>query len=162
MDRETVIRRFENLRVWKKGDKTAPHKPLLVLYAIGSLLKGKSRLHKYSDIDKILENLLSEFSSTGPPQGTDHPFCRLQTDEIWKVIGADEIDVKDQEYPSKADLIAYNVRGGFTEEVFNLLKTETDLAFEIVQKILDIHFSPELHAKILYWTWIDSTGPRAS
>ena len=32
---DTVLKRFEVLNIWKQGDQRAPHKPLLVLYALG-------------------------------------------------------------------------------------------------------------------------------
>jgi putative restriction endonuclease len=30
-----VLQRFDQLNIWKQGDQRAPHKPLLVLYALG-------------------------------------------------------------------------------------------------------------------------------
>ena len=162
MDKATVIQQFENVKVYKRGDKRAPHKPLLILYAIGALLRGRSRLLPFSEIDENLESLLSEFSSTGPPQGTNFPFWRLQNDGVWEVVGDDGFYVEDKKNPSKGHLVDYNVRGGFTEEVFGLLKAQTDLAFDIAQMMLDIHFSNEPHAKVLFRARIEYGGPRAS
>lgn len=161
MNREEVTRKIDTMRVWHRGDDRALHKPLLVLYAVGALLKGKSRLISYVEIDKNLGSLLSEFSSTRSPQGTDHPFWRLQNDGIWEVTGAERVRVDKRKNPSKGDLLDYKVHGGFTEEIFNLLKMEADLPFEIAQMVLDKHFSTDLHAEILYWAWVDCTGPRA-
>ena len=160
MDRESLVQKFETLRVWQSGDERAPHKPLLVLYAIGKLLRGEGRLIPFAEVDKNLGNLLSEFAPERTVQRTEYPFWRLQNDEIWEVIGPDEILPEPQEDASKSDLINYNVRGGFTEEVFNQFQTDTDLAFEITRKMLNKYFYAELHAKILYWVWIDCKGPR--
>ena len=30
-----ILTRFDDLGTWKQGDQRAPHKPLLVLYALG-------------------------------------------------------------------------------------------------------------------------------
>ena len=61
MDRESIVQKFENLRLRKRGEQRAPHKPLLVLYAIGKLLQGEDRLLPYSEVDEKLGNLRREF-----------------------------------------------------------------------------------------------------
>ena len=38
MDKEQILQRFETLRQWGSGGERAPHKPLLVLYAIGKIV----------------------------------------------------------------------------------------------------------------------------
>ncbi len=60
MDREAIIQKFERLRVWRNAGERAPHKPLLVLYAIGGLLRDGNHLLPYSEIDENLGNLLRE------------------------------------------------------------------------------------------------------
>ena len=60
MDREAIIQKFERLRVWRNAGERAPHKPLLVLYAIGELLRDGNHLLPYSEIDENLGNLLRE------------------------------------------------------------------------------------------------------
>jgi len=32
--RDEILRRFDRLNVWRRGDQRAPHKPLLVLLAL--------------------------------------------------------------------------------------------------------------------------------
>ena len=44
MDRETMIQKFEALNLVKSDRERAPHKPRLVIYAIGELMRGKDRL----------------------------------------------------------------------------------------------------------------------
>ena len=34
MTRDEIIRAFDRMRVWQRGDQRAVHKPLLVLYAL--------------------------------------------------------------------------------------------------------------------------------
>jgi len=36
LNKAELLKRFSNVTVWKKGDKRAPHKPLLILYMPGS------------------------------------------------------------------------------------------------------------------------------
>lgn len=74
MDRETIVRKFETLNLASKDGKRAPHKPLLVVYAIGELMRGKDRLLPYSEIDKVLGELLSEFGTWRSRHNTRYPF----------------------------------------------------------------------------------------
>ena len=61
MTREEIIKKFQNLNLWKSKGQRAVHKPLLVLYAIGKLLRGENRLISYADAEDDLQNLLKEF-----------------------------------------------------------------------------------------------------
>jgi hypothetical protein len=36
-DGSSLQSRIQDLNVWKRGERRAPHKPLLILYAIGKL-----------------------------------------------------------------------------------------------------------------------------
>jgi putative restriction endonuclease len=40
--RGAVLRQFDQLNVWSRGDQRAPHKPLLVLYALGRWSRGET------------------------------------------------------------------------------------------------------------------------
>ena len=63
MDRELILQKFETLNLARKDGARAPHKPLLVICAIGELMRGKDRLLPYSEIDKTLGELLREFGA---------------------------------------------------------------------------------------------------
>ena len=57
MNAQEIEARFNEIRVWTKGAQRAPHKPLLLLYALGGCARGESRLIPYSQIDNDLNNL---------------------------------------------------------------------------------------------------------
>ena len=158
MDRESLLEKFETLNLWRRDGARAPHKPLLVLYAIGVLLRGKGRLLPYSEIDDNLGSLLSEFGSRRSSQGTQYPFWRLQSDGIWEVTDADKIRLTASGDAFKRDLVDYDVRGGFTEEVANHLQADSTLASEIIQKMLDGHFPDTWHEDILHGVGIEFTS----
>lgn len=42
MPNDTMLRWFDELNTWKQGDQRAPHKPLLILYALGQWQQGKT------------------------------------------------------------------------------------------------------------------------
>ena len=158
MARKSLVQKFKTLNLWRKDGTRAPHKPLLVLYAIGELLRGKSRLLPYSEIDESLGNLLSEFGSRRSSQGTQYPFWRLQSDGIWEVTDTDKIRLTASGDAFKRDLADYDVRGGFTEEVANHLQSDSTLASEIIQKMLDGHFPDTWHEDILHGVGIEFTS----
>ena len=143
MDRESIIQKFETLNLARKDGARAPHKPLLVIYAIGELMRGKDRLLPYFEIDKTLGELLSEFGTWRSRQNTQYPFWRLQNDAIWEVSDADKIRLTSSGDAFKGDLIKYDVRGGFTEQVANQLRADPALTTEIIRMMLDGHFPRE-------------------
>ena len=150
MDREQIIHRFETLRQWRSDGERAPHKPLLVLYAIGKLLRGEDRLISYTgDIEENLENLLREFGPRRDSYNPQFPFWRLQNDGIWEVSDADRIRLTDSGDAYITDLRNYNVSGGFNETISEQLQNDSELTFEIIHSLLDAHFPPSLHEDIL-------------
>jgi putative restriction endonuclease len=85
MDNDAVLRLFDKLNVWSRGDQRAPHKPLLVLYALGRWSRGETADIPFKQVDADLTGLLKEF---GPPRQsyhTEYPFWRLQNDDVWVV-----------------------------------------------------------------------------
>jgi putative restriction endonuclease len=34
MDSAAIVKKFDKLNIWRQGDQRAPHKPLLILYAL--------------------------------------------------------------------------------------------------------------------------------
>ena len=150
MNKEEIIQRFETLRQWGSRGERAPHKPLLVLYAIGKLLRDEDRLISYiDDIEENLENLLKEFGPRRDNHNPQFPFWRLQNDEIWEVSDADQIRETVSGDAYITDLRNYNVSGGFNETVFAQLQNDSELVFEVIHKLLEKHFPPSIHEDIL-------------
>ena len=150
MNREQILQRFETLRQWGSGGERAPHKPLLVLYAIGKLLRGEDRLISYADdIEENLKNLLREFGPRRDHYNPQFPFWRLQNDGIWEVSNADKIGLTPSGDAHITDLRNYNASGGFNETISEQLQNDSELTFEIIQSLLDAHFPPSLHEDIL-------------
>ena len=94
MNREEFLRALEDLNVWKRGGVRAPHKPLLLLLALGRLSQDENRLVRYEDVEARLRQLLERF---GPPRQVTHPefpFWHLQTDGIWEIPDRDSLPKK--------------------------------------------------------------------
>lgn len=150
MNREELKQRMANLKMWQRGDQRAPHKPLLLLYALGRCLRGQDRFIPYVDVDRDLRKLLSEF---GPPRKSLHPenpFCRLQNDGIWELWGAESLQGEGSAMDiSKTQLLRYNVHGGFTQQIYRLLISDRQLVTELVTQILEANFPATYHEDLL-------------
>ena len=157
MDRDSIIQKFQKLNVWKRGGKRAAHKPLLVLYAIGKLLRGESRLISFKNSEDHLKDLLKEF---GPWKSNhlrpQYPFWRLRNekDKIWEIPDENKIqEGKRKNGESTGDAIIGDLRrhgvGGFLEPIASQIQNDSKLAFEIVHNLLDAHFPVSYHEDIL-------------
>ena len=140
MDREQILQKFETFQQWGSGGERAPHKPLLLLYAIGKLLRGEDRLISYTDdIEENLKNLLRDFGPRRDRYNPHFPFWRLQNDGIWEVSDADNIRQTASGDAFITDLRDYNVSGGFNENISEQLQNDSELIFEIVRNLLNAH-----------------------
>lgn len=145
---ERIRDRFSNLTVWRRGDQRAPHKPLLVLYALGRLTQGNQWLH-FSDIEDDVTTLLKEF---GPPRKSHHPeypFWHLRSDDVWVVPEANALEMrKGASNPPKTELRKKKARGGFPQDLYEVLRESPQLRHEIIQLLLSAHFPSSLHEDI--------------
>lgn len=150
IEKEEALKRFDGISVWKRGDERAPHKPLLVLLALGRCFNRQERLVSFEEIEPQLESVLSEF---GPPRVVCHPeypFCRLQNDGLWTVQTTDApVKVKGNTDPKKSELRRYHAKGGFPPDLFSLLHDDPILITTIAKRLLDANFPASLHTDIL-------------
>jgi len=153
MKSDELREKIANITVWASGEKRAPHKPLLLLYALGRADRDEPRLFLYAEAKDKLRQLLEEF---GPYRRTHHPsypFVRLSNDGIWQLTGRKELDTK-RDW-SDRDLLHNNISGGFTEEIFAVLKKNKQLVYELSRMILEQHFPESIHEDILREVGLD-------
>ena len=153
---DTLLKQFRDLNVWRRGDERAPHKPLLVLYALGQLQAGADRLIPFDQLEQPLERLLEEF---GPPRKSPHPelpFYHLQTDGVWEID--ERIPLKRRQgskNPLRTELRRWRVAGGFTAEIFDELKRRPEGVRALAREVLTAHFPESLHQGILSAVGVD-------
>lgn len=147
--RAALLARFDDLSIWKQGDQRAPHKPLLVLYALGRWQNGQKEV-TFRQVEPDLTALLREF---GPPRRSDHPeqpFWRLQRDCVWTVHSPAGLALKPgDDIPRVAALRSHDVRAQFSSDVQAALSADPGLVAAIATRILDRHFPESLHQEIL-------------
>lgn len=94
MTRTQVLQIFDRIRVWQQGNRRAPHKPLLILLALGRLQRGEASVVEFSQIDAPLKTRIDEFGPTGAGKNRHLPFWHLATDgdgSLWQLRGPSSI-----------------------------------------------------------------------
>jgi putative restriction endonuclease len=163
MDRQELTDKFRGLTVWKQGDQRAPHKPLLVLLALGYLQREGRRELAYTEIEGAMKGLLEDF---GPPRQSYHPeypFFHLQNDGVWELATDGNIQLPmDRQLPSAGVFQDYRVQGGFPDPVFRTLRDDPEAVREVAHLMLAGHFPETLHEDILQAVGLDLEAPGAS
>ena len=141
--------RISNISIWRRFGERAPHKPLLLLLALGQYRNAHRSRIDYATTSESLRNLLEEFS---PPRKTlhpEHPFWRLQSDGIWEVDNCEQLIPNISGDVSPKQLTEAGAQAGFTDEVLTLINQHPTLIGDLAQRILDAHFPETLHEDIL-------------
>ena len=146
---------FGRLQVWQRNGQRAPHKCLLALWAIGRCLSGESRMAPYRLVDQRLGELLREFGPSRKAVHTEFPFWRLQGDGVWVLDRTDQVSVTSSGDAHKTALLRANVRGGLTEDIYNTLRANHQLAVRIASDLLAAHFPETQHDDILQAVGLD-------
>src|SRR5262245_19503838 len=149
MDSDTILKRFDEPSIWKQGDQRAPHKSLLVLYALGRWQRGQADV-PFRQAEPDLTALLREF---GPPRKSDHPeqpFWRLQNDGVWVVHAPADLPRKTgDDIPRVGALRSPQLRAGFSSDVAAPLAADPALVTDIAARLLERHVPESIHAEIL-------------
>ncbi|MFF7143832.1 phosphorothioated DNA-binding restriction endonuclease [Streptomyces nodosus] len=135
------LERAAKLRQWSRDGVRAPHKPLLLLYALGRFQADAADELPYSAVEADLKQLLAEY---GPARGTTpaYPFHHLVSDEVWEVrtdrgIGSPGTGVR--------ELRASGATGRLAPDLRLALRREPSLLGRMARVLLDLHFPPSLH-----------------
>ena len=116
---EELIR---NIKVWKRGDQRAPHKPLLTLLLFARAQRGEASSVAFSEIHEKLESALRNFGPIRKSYHPEFPFWYLKNDGFWSVKDADEIPYRGgKSQPTKKGLLAYEAVGEVDEELWATL-----------------------------------------
>lgn len=152
-----ILDRVDKLRVWQRGGQRAPHKPLLLLLALGRLSHDEISI-PFETVEAKLGTLLSEFGPCRHRQEPMLPFWHLQSDELWEVEADAVLPLgTNGKRPKLQDLKRLHARGRFPESIRERLRTNPHLVQEISQRLLDAHFPESLHGDIR--AAVDLTSP---
>ncbi|MER6628816.1 phosphorothioated DNA-binding restriction endonuclease [Streptomyces sp. NPDC000987] len=138
------LERIAKLRQWGRSGTRAPHKPLLLLYALGRFQRDAEDGLRYSAVEQDLQRLLTEY---GPPNRTTpaYPFHHLVSDGVW--------EVRTDRGPGSpgsgvGDLRRTGAVGRLAPELRAALRREPELLGQVARLLLDLHFPPSLHGEL--------------
>lgn len=149
LSREEFLRRIRKITVWKRGARRAPHKPLLLLYALGQVAKQRERLIPYETVDLRLRDLLARYDPANRSTDTHDPFSRLPRDELWEIPEIGPSPSGRAVARSRRGLKEARARGGFPRDQYALLRSDPGLVRQAAREILAGHFPRSLHDEIL-------------
>ena len=132
MTPDEILKAFDNIRVWQRGGQRAPHKPLLILMALGSLARGEKPRAEFAEIEGKLGRLLEEFwpLPLGSNAKRHFPFRHLATDKLWQLDGPAAILARPPSAtPTIGELRASHVGGGFPPEIQAAFQNNPALAY---------------------------------
>lgn len=145
------VERVEQLRRWTRNGERAPHKPLLLLYALGRFQADGGAPVRFSEAEGQLNELLAEF---GPPRKSSpgYPFHHLTSDGLWVVRTSDG-------HPSPGsnlgDLRTSGAEGSLSPDLIDALNSDSHLLAQLARLLLDSNFEPSLHADICALAGLD-------
>ena len=73
------------IRQHSSQGRRAPHKPLLMLYALGRLERGGRSQVTFAEAEEPLQDLLLAYGPPGTGATPQYPFRRLENDGLWTV-----------------------------------------------------------------------------
>jgi putative restriction endonuclease len=148
---------FEKISIWKSSGQRAPHKPLLLLYALGQYQQGNKKL-SFKDLDKPLTDLLIRFGPNRKAYHSEYPFWRLQNDSCGKLWVLDNAELCEARLSNtdakKSELLNYNVIGYFHQSIQDAFDEAPSLIKHISEVLLESHFPNTWHEEILEATGI--------
>jgi len=139
-----------HLRQHQHDGVRSPHKPLLVLLALGRLARTGSSEISWSEARIDLAELVTDFgppSKTAAAQKAAYPFTRLRSDMLW-VLDADV--PMDRVTP----LAEQNVKGRFPELVERALRDPAVLR-ATARSVVEAEFPPTLVPDVLTAAGLD-------
>ncbi|NDK55445.1 phosphorothioated DNA-binding restriction endonuclease [Pontibacter fetidus] len=153
MTNADLLSQFQNINTWKSKGTRAPHKPLLILLALGEIQRGNPGFIPFTTIEPKLKDLLIDFGPYRQSYYPNFPFTKLANDGLWQLNEPSLIDTR-QDYSSKY-LRDNHLAGKFPEYVVIQLQKDPELLKTIAETILEQNFPETLHQDILNAVGLD-------
>lgn len=152
MDRSSeVLARLRKLRMHQQNGVRSPHKPLLVLMALGRLVATGSSELPWAETWSQLAALIEEFGPTragGRAQRAAYPFTRLRSDNVWLLdhdVAMDDVNA----------LGRHRVAGRFEDVIEAALLTDPSLINTAARTLVESHFPATVAPDVLTAVGLD-------
>ena len=145
-----VLDQLSALRQHQQDGRRSPHKPLLVLLALGRLAAEGTSALAWSEAELRLADLLEEFgptSKTSRAQSAAYPFTRLRADSVWTL---------DRDVPmDNVGPLRQGVTGRLEAWLEEALKKRPELLDEAARVLVESHFPPTVGPDVLVAVGLD-------
>lgn len=150
MSESSVVDRLTALRQYQGDGKRAPHKPLLVLLALGQLANTGSSSMPWSVVQERLGALLDEFgtSASSGASSAAYPFTRLRSDGVWELS-------RDVPNDNVGPLAAAPIDGHFTSEIERELRRSSESLNAVARALVEAQFPLTLAPDVLTAVGLD-------
>lgn len=143
-----LLKRFGSIRIFAKGGKLAPHKPLLLLYALAQFKNERIERIVFSDAESMVDPLIQTYGPFNAKTSVTYPYARLANDKsgIWWIEKHEKNASGDL---SLAEARDRDLKAGFSEDVLRKFRENPKLIDLVAINLLDRNFPPSLHRDIL-------------
>lgn len=146
---DSVLERASRLGVWRRGGQRAPHKPLLLLLALGRWQRGQTTI-SFAECRQSLGALLREFGPSRASCHPEYPFWRLQRDGLWLIEAERPMALRQSSTnPTTSELLGSNAAGKLPTDVQLQLQDDPTLVTRLAEQLLWDHFPESIHTDIL-------------
>jgi putative restriction endonuclease len=151
MSRETTLAAFATLHRARWQGEEAPHKPLMVLFALTQWLQWGTRRFAFTDIEDPIRGLIREFGFQGTSSADPRlPFWHLTNDKVWVVSSSDDTEIiYSGRRPGAVELREQNAQGYFADNISEDLYGSPGLVVELIGQLLCECFEPPVHRPLL-------------
>lgn len=146
-----VLERLTSFRQYQRNGQRVPHKPLLVLLALGRLEGTGSSAVPWTLAETRLADLVAEFgppSRTGRTQSAAYPFTRLRADGVWLL----DRDVPDD---NLGPLREQHVTGRLDPGIEAALRDDPGLLHSVARRLVESQFPMTVAPDVLTSVGLD-------
>lgn len=146
MEKERLFQQLSRIRKFSKEGKRAPHKPLLLLYALGQWQHGVKKIN-WTEHEARLQQLLEPFANG--KSSMEHPFLRLTHDANGHLWSLTNYAYQTGDGYTAKKLREANVTAHLGKNITDFLESDPMALHELAAFILDQEFPSTLHDDIL-------------
>ena len=103
----------------------------------------------FGDIEGDLNRLILRFGLPDSRENAHYPFWHLCNDGLWQIDRPQLVRRTTAGDAYVSDLREHDIRGGLAQDFLEVLDTNPDFAWRVVQSLLNDYFPPSLHEDVL-------------
>lgn len=150
-DSDAAIQRLLSVRQYRGNGSRAPHKPLLILLALGRLSQQGTSQITWSEAERDLASLLNQFGRPSETKGASavaYPFTRLRSDGFWTLS-------RDVPNDSVRALRQEPITGGLTPDLEAQLASSPEVLFDAAVRVAMQQFPVSMLGDVLQAVGLD-------